>query len=267
MSSKSWMAICIAVLIPLSCYLIVKYFSTDAVDMPRRYFEDSVTTVIKDGKEYTDTVWHQVKDISLTNQLGKQVKLSDVNGKVIVADFFFTHCGSICPKLTQNMKRLQGLLKLKDDMKRLDTTFVQLLSFSIDPERDSVAVLKKYADKYGVNHDVWWMVTGDKKTIYDFALNEVKLGVGADSAAISPDFPHSGKLVLLDKNRVVRGYYNGLDSNEVARLGEDIVFLMLEKDKKRKSPVFTQLVGLWPIFLFVAIAVAVFLFINRKPKY
>jgi protein SCO1 len=267
MSSKSWMAICIAVLIPLTCYLIVKYYSIDAVAMPRRYFEDSVTTVIKDGKEYTDTAWHQVKDITLTNQLGKQVKLSDVHGKVIVADFFFTHCGSICPQLTHNMKRLQGLLKLKDDMKRLDTTFVQLLSFSIDPERDSVAVLKKYADKYGVNHDVWWMLTGDKKTIYDFALNEVKLGVGADSAEVSPDFPHSGKFVLLDKNRVVRGYYNGLDSTEVARLGEDIVFLMLEKDKKKKSPIFTKLAGLWPIFLFVAIAVAIFLFINRKPKY
>jgi protein SCO1/2 len=111
------------------------------------------------------------------------------------------------------------------------------------------------------------MLTGDKKTIYDFALNEVKLGVGADSAEVSPDFPHSGKLVLLDKNRVVRGYYNGLDSTEVARLGEDIVFLMLEKDKKKKSPIFTKLAGLWPIFLFVAIAVAIFLFINRKPKY
>ena len=126
---------------------MVKHYGDNAVTMPPRYYEDSIITKITNGKESSDTIWHKVGDISLQNQLGNTVSLNDLKGKVIVADFFFTRCPSICPYLTRNMRRLQNALKLKDDMKRVDTTFVQFLSFSVDPERDSVPVLKKYADK------------------------------------------------------------------------------------------------------------------------
>lgn len=205
--------------------------------MPRRYYYDSVVTREKSGKQITDTVWHSVANISLTNQLGQQVSLDDLKGKIIVADYFFTHCPTICPGLTRSMKKLQNALKLKDDRRRVDTTFVHFLSFSVDPERDSVPVLKKYADRFGVNHDVWWMLTGPKKTIYDHCINEMKLGL-QDGEGVDTAFIHSPKFVLLDKYRVVRGYYDGLDSNAMARLAEDIVFLNLEKDPKKKRKIF-----------------------------
>ena len=204
--------------------------------MPPRYFADSVTTKVVDGKQVSDTVWHNVKPVQLYNQLGKLVSFDDLQGKILVVDFFFTHCGLICPRLTQNMKGLQDALKLRDVRRRVDTTFVHFISISIDPERDSVPVLKAYADKYGVNPDVWWLLTGDKKTIYDFSMNEMKLGL--QDTTVTEEFIHSNRFVLLDKQRVVRGYYNGLDTAALSTLAEDLTLLMLEKDKKKKRKLF-----------------------------
>ncbi len=110
MNKKALLALCIAILLPVVSYLVVKHYSDDAVVMPMRYYADSVTTKIIDGKETTDTAWHKVDNISLINQLGHQVSLSDLKDKVIVADFFFTKCPSICPTLTKNMKKLQDSL-------------------------------------------------------------------------------------------------------------------------------------------------------------
>jgi protein SCO1 len=265
-SKKALLALGMAILLPLISYLLVKYFGDEAIVMPRRLYDDSVITKIKDGKETSDTVWHRAKNISLTNQLGNTVTLDQLEGKVLVIDFFFTHCGSICPALTQNMKKLQDAIKKQDNIKYADTNFVQLLSFSVDPERDSASVLKKYADKYNVNHDVWWMLTGPKKTIYDFAFEELKVDKYNDEP-IDSSFVHTSRFTLLDKDRVVRGYYNGLNDSSLAKLSNDIVLLMLEKDRKKPSALFTEVAAIWPIFIIVVLAVGVFLFFNRKPNY
>jgi len=262
MSKKALLAIAVAVLIPLVFYAIARQYG---VAMPRRYYPDSVVTKIKDGKEMTDTVWHRVANVSLKNQLGEQVSLDQEEGKVFIADFFFTHCASICPILTRNMKRLQDGLKIRNEIKRVDTTFVRFLSFSVDPVRDSVPVIKKYADRNGVNPDVWWMLTGPKKTIYDFALNELKLGL-QDSVSVDSDFVHTDYVALLDKDRVVRGYYHGTDTAELARLADDIVFIMLEKDKKRKS-IFTELRPLMIPFIIVILGtILAVIYFSRKQK-
>lgn len=240
MTQKALLALCIVILLPLISFLLVKHYSDNAVVMPPRFYADSITTIITDGKEKTDTVWHQVTDITLTNQLGNQVSLSDLKGKVIVADFFFTKCPSICPTLTRNMKKLQDALKIRDELRGIDSTFIQFLSFTVDPERDSATVLKKYADRFGVNPDVWWMLTGPKKTIYDFAINELKLGL-TDGGTVDSNFIHTSKFVLLDKDRIVRGYYDGMDSLALNKLAGDLIFIMLEKDKKKKfNPFKTQ---------------------------
>ncbi len=266
MRGKALIALFVAVLLPVISYLLVKHYGDEAVIMPRRYYADTVINKIVDGKETTDTVWHRAKNISLQNQLGDTISLNDIKGRVIVADFFFTRCGSICPKLTKNMARLQNAIKLRDDKKMIDTSFVQFVSFTVDPEHDTVAVLKKYADKFGVNHDMWWMLTGNKKIIYDFAFEELKVDKYSDEP-ISPDFVHTNRFTLLDKERVVRGYYNGLDSLDMLRLGSDIVYLSLERDKKKKSTLFTEIKSIWPIFIVAIFAVGLFLFINRKPKF
>lgn len=232
------MALCLALAIPVVSYYIVKAVSQDTVIMPRRYFMDSVVTNTVDGKTTTDTIWHRTENISLLNQLGDTVSLYDIQGKVIVADFFFTRCPSICPKMTKNMARLeQSFSHYNEGRKVIDSSVAKFLSFSIDPERDSVAALKKYADKFGADHDNWWFLTGNKKKIYDFALNELKLGL-QDGEGVDTSFIHSQKFVLLDKDYVVRGYYDGLDTTSLAKLAKDIGLLMLEKDKKKKRNIF-----------------------------
>jgi protein SCO1/2 len=204
--------------------------------MPPRYYADTVISKVINGKSSTDTIWHKVPDIHLINQLGAPVSLDDLKGKIIIADFFFTHCPSICPVLTKNIRMLQDALKGKDP-RRIDTPFVHFLSFSVDPERDSVPVLKKYSDKYGVNSDVWWMLTGPKDSIYNFALNEIKLGI-QDGNGVDSDFIHTQRIVLIDRERIIRGYYNGLDSSAMSKLAEDLTLLMLEKDRKKKRSIF-----------------------------
>ncbi|HRE52920.1 MAG TPA: SCO family protein [Flavitalea sp.] len=237
MSRKAILALCLVVLVPVIGYLLVSKASKDAVIMPPRYFADTVINKVVNGKSVSDTVWHSLKNISLVNQLGDPVSLDDLKGNIIVANFFFTRCPSICPTLTKNMKGLQDALKMRDPRRQIDVNFVHFLSFSVDSERDSAAALKKYADKYGVNSDVWWLLTGPKKTIYDFAFEELKLGI-QDGEGIDANFLHTDKFVLIDKERVVRGYYSGLDTNELSKLAEDLTIIMLEKDKKKKRKLF-----------------------------
>ncbi|MCW3107647.1 MAG: hypothetical protein JWQ09_2153 [Segetibacter sp.] len=239
MNKKAVLALCIATVIPLIGYLILKKTGEDAVVMPRKYLMDSVITKTVDGKTTTDTIWHKTENVRLVNQLGDSVSLYDIQNRVIVADFFFTRCPSICPEMTKNMARLQQSFSHnnKDGRKVIDSSIVRFVSFSIDPERDSVPVLKRYADKFAVDHDNWWMLTGNKKTIYDFALNELKLGL-VDGEGVDTSFIHTQKFVLLDKDYVVRGYYNGLDTTSLATLAKDIGLLMLEKDKNKKFNIF-----------------------------
>lgn len=229
MSKKSFVAVLIAALLPLTCYFLLRHFSAEAVAMPKRYFYDSVYTSNQYGKASEDTIWHKVRDFTLTNQLNKQVSLSDLDGKIIVADFFFTSCPSICPTLTRSMKRLQDAFNKTD-------TVVRFLSFSVDPVRDSAERLNKYAHKYGINSDTWWLLTGDKDEIYDIAKKEFKANI-ADTK-IDTNFIHTEYFFILDKERVVRGWYNGLDSSHLNRLADDVVLLMLEKNKKKKRKLF-----------------------------
>ena len=200
--------------------------------MPRRYFYDTVVVKREKGKEVNDTVWHKIKPFKLKNQFGKEVGLDDLNGKIVVANFFFTSCPSICPKLTRNMKRLQDAFKKTD-------TIVRFVSFTVDPERDSVQKIKAYGDKFSIDHDTWWMLTGDRKVIYDVALNEFKASI-ASEGNIDTGFIHTEKFFLLDRDKVVRGWYNGLDSVNLGKLIKDVVLLNMERDKKRKRNLFRK---------------------------
>ncbi len=219
------MGILLATVLPVVGYLAVKYYSEEAVQMPPRYFYDSVDTIQKDGKIHIDTAWHRAKNISFVNQLGKTVTLDSLHGKIIVIDFFFTRCPSICPGLAMSMKRLQQSFNNGND------SIVQFISISVDPEHDSVPQLRKFANKYTSNHDTWWFVTGDKKEIYDFGLHELKASVA--DADVDSVFIHTENFFLLDKNRIVRGWYNGFDSTKMKKLVRDIPLLMLEKPRKR----------------------------------
>jgi protein SCO1 len=227
-------ALLIALLMPLGGYFLLKMLSEKNIHLPGHFIYDTVLTKTVKGKRVTDTVWHKLPDFSLTNQLGHSVSWKDMEGKVVVADFFFTHCPTICPQLTANMKRLQESIHMTGRVGDRKPEFIQFLSFSVDPERDSVAALKKWADRFQIDPFNWWLLTGDKKTIYDLSINEMKLGL-VDGKGIDTSFLHTDYMVLIDHNRNIRGYYHGLDTVELARLSDDIIFLSLEKDPARKS--------------------------------
>src|SRR6476660_3947901 len=126
MTKKALLAISIVILIPLAGYIFLKTASDEAITMPNHYLPDSIVTSVKDGKMITDTVWHRIANLKLVNQLGDSVNLYDASGKIIVADFFFTSCAYICPKLTENMRRMQqSFLKGGDPMTKIDSSIVQ----------------------------------------------------------------------------------------------------------------------------------------------
>ncbi len=232
-NKKFFLGLVVALLLPLSFYLITVQFSKGKVKIPRYYFVDKVDSQVVNGIVQHDTVFHQVGDIELTNQLGEKVSLNkSLAGKSVVLDFFFTNCPSICPQLSKNMRQLQ--ISFKKDPKKeasLDT-IVQFISITVDPSHDSFQVLRTYADRFGANHDKWWFLTGDKKVIYNFIRNELGIPTGPGDGG-ADDFIHTEKFVLLDKDRFIRGYYNGLNDTDVRKCADDIVLLTLERKKKK----------------------------------
>lgn len=267
MNIRSLYALLLAVVLPVLCYFIIKKYSSDNITVPGHFIVDSVTTKIVKGKQVTDTIWHKLPDFSLTNQLGQQVSWNDLNGKIIVADFFFTHCPTICPAMTRNMKRLQQSIKSSQKVGDRQPDFIHFLSFSIDPERDSVPALKKWADKFQVDPANWWLLTGDKKMIYDLALNHMKIFV-EDGHAVDTSFFHTDHFVLIDRNRNMRGRpgqaYHGLDTASLAQLSQDIIFLTLEKDRTKKSFLAGKLELIAIVILLALIGVGLLLLMFRK---
>jgi protein SCO1/2 len=163
--------------------------------------------------------YHTIADFSFVNQNGKTITQKDYEGKVYVADFFFTTCGSICPKMTTNLAEVQKAI--------VNNPKVMLLSHTVFPEVDSIPVLKAYALKNGVIDSKWNLVTGDKKAIYTMARKSylaVKLGRPEQLY----DMVHTENFVLVDTKRRVRGFYDGTKKEDMKRLLEDINFLCTE---------------------------------------
>lgn len=263
MKKNSIIALLVTVVFPVICYFIIKSLTAEAVQLPRHFFADTVVTKTEKGKLVTDTVWHKLPNISLTNQNGKTISWADMKGKIVVADFFFTHCPSICPLTTANMKRLETSITNGNKFGDKRPDFIQFLSFSIDPERDSVAALKGWADRFKIDSSEWWLLTGNKKEIYDLCINEMKLGL-IDGKGVDTGFIHTDQFVLIDANRNIRGYYHGLDSADLAKLSKDIIFLMLEKDKTKQSAISKEVKTIIVISTFITLLVVIAAFVYSK---
>jgi len=255
MNKKGLLAFSLAVLIPLISYFWVKQASENATAIPNHYLPDTVIDHVEKGKMVNDTMWHTVANFHLLNQLGDTVSLYDLKGKLIVMDYFFTSCGSVCPSLTKNMRTMQeSFAKGGNTMAPPDSAIVQFISFSVDPETDSVARLKKYADRFGVDPGNWWMLTGNRDSIYNYAFQELKVDK-FDTVPINPDFVHTTRFVLIDKNFNVRGYYNGLDSTSLDKLSKDIGLLMLSVDDNPKVLPFDPV--LMAIFFAISVIITI----------
>ena len=159
------------------------------------------------------TIEHQLPDFSLTDQHGRPLALTDLRGKVWVADFIFTSCATICPPMTDEMVRLQEEFATGD---------VYFVSFSVDPERDTPAVLSRYADRYGADDSRWSFLTGEKAAIYQLAHDGFSLAAGYQGGEIL----HSTRFALVDQQGKVRGYYESRSKANLQQLRRDIRTLL-----------------------------------------
>ncbi|MDF2382493.1 SCO family protein [Nostoc ellipsosporum NOK] len=163
---------------------------------------------------------HHVAAFTMQNQNGVTVTEDRWKDKIVVANFFFTRCPVICPKMTSHLRQVQQAFA--------GDPGVWISSFTVDPENDSSAQLSAYAHRFALDTHQWDLLTGDKKAIYALARNSF-LVVATDGDGGPNDFIHSEKLVLLDKQQRVRGYYDGTSDAEVAQLLTDIKKLKHEK--------------------------------------
>lgn len=162
---------------------------------------------------------HRIADFKLVSQTGDTVTNADFEDHIYVADFFFTTCPSICPKMTANLDTLADYYKDDQD--------IMFLSHSVTPEKDSVPVLAEYGRKYSVDPAKWKLVTGDKKQIYELARRSY-FAVTTEGDGGENDFIHTENFILVDKERKIRGFYDGTSPQDMERLKRDVEILRYE---------------------------------------
>ncbi len=166
-----------------------------------------------------DTIYHQIASFNLTNQIGQVVNQNTTKNKIYIANFFFASCQSICPMMSNQLQEVQKAF-LADDS-------VLILSHSVNPLHDTVAVLSNYGDTYGAKTNKWHLLTGNKKQIYDLAKTSYLVNALEDDG--SPEgFLHSELFLLIDKKARIRGMYDGTNTSEVKKLIEDVKLLKQE---------------------------------------
>ncbi len=215
--------------VPAFIFVFLRLFGHNYFKLPYLMPEiDATGQVVMSG---ADTVFHKIPNFELIDQNGERFSSAQTKGKIYIADFFFTRCGTTCPKLSTNLTRIQSLFANDPN--------ILIVSHSVDPKHDSSAVLQKYAQKYDVKSGKWFLLTGDKKAIYDLAIKGYKLPAADASEydknikSIDETFIHSEKLLLIDKEGFVRGIYDGTFGPDVERLiGEVKVLSEIYKSKK-----------------------------------
>jgi protein SCO1/2 len=166
-----------------------------------------------------DTLYHKIPDFKFLNQDSLWISQKDMAGKIYVADFFFTTCPTICPKMKTQLLRIYD--KFAEDDR------VRILSHTIDPEYDGARVLKEYAKKLNITSPRWNLVTGKKADIYRLGEKSYMVTAQEDSNEVG-GFVHSGAFILVDQNRHVRGIYDGTKEEDVNHLIEDMTLLLKE---------------------------------------
>jgi protein SCO1/2 len=205
---------------------VIMYLIYNALQPKKRlpiYQPNMVNAELVDSTLQHVKKYHRIADFSLINQNGDTITQEDYRDKIYVADFFFTTCPTICPIMTANLVEVQAAL--------VNDPEVLLLSYSVTPEIDSVAQLKKYAIEKGVNDAKWNLVTGDKKQIYELARKSY-LAVQEDGDGGPFDMIHTENFILVDQQRRIRGFYDGTKEEEMDRLLSDIEILKNSEEEK-----------------------------------
>lgn len=169
-------------------------------------------------------IGHTVGNFSFLNQEGKLITQKDVKGKVFVAEYFFTTCGTICPIMNQQMQRVHKVYKNEDNFR--------ILSFTVNPEVDTVEQMKRYAEGHGADSKQWYFLTGTREKLYELARKSffvLKPAEAENQGDVGSDFIHTNNFVLVDQQMRIRGYYDGTSEKEVGKLINDIDLLLQEK--------------------------------------
>ncbi len=175
------------------------------------------------GEMVADTIYHQIADFSFTNQDSVEVTHKTFKDQIYIADFFFTSCPTICPIMKTQMLRVYDTIQNLDDVK--------ILSHTIDPEYDTVALLRDFAERLGVTSDKWHFVTGEQEKIYEIGQRSYMVTALEDQSQPG-GFVHSGAFILVDKERRVRGLYDGTKADQVNRLIKELAILRKEYEVK-----------------------------------
>lgn len=170
---------------------------------------------------------HHISPFSFTNQEGKTITNADVEGKIVVVEYFFATCKGICPKMNENLAKVYAKFKGNKD--------VMFLSHTVDPVKDTVGALKAYSQRFDADPAQWMFLTGDKKQLYDMARYSYLISAEDDTAGISidKDFIHDKHYILVDHLGRVRGFYDGLNDADIEKIEKDIKTLLEEKQVKR----------------------------------
>lgn len=206
--------------------VIIAYFLTRPGEKPLKIYNPvDVESEMVDKDLVRKGFGHRIQEFSFTDQSGKSYGSKDLEDKIYVAEYFFTTCGTICPVMNAEMQRVQASFKGNNQFK--------ILSFTVDPETDSVAQMKNYADAHGADPTQWHFLTGDKKDLYKLARRSffvLKPAEAQNQGDVGSDFIHTNYFVLVDTQKRIRGYYDGTNPKEVDTLIKDIQKL-LEEDK------------------------------------
>nr|WP_292962608.1 SCO family protein [Muricauda sp. UBA7809] len=205
------------VMLALSAVIVYLFYNAlQPKKMLPVYQPSMVDKSLVDSTLHYTKKYHKIADFSLVNQNGDTITQEDYKDKIYVADFFFTTCLTICPIMTKNMGEIQEAIK--------DDPNIMLLSHSVTPEIDTVAQLKRYALEKGVIDSKWNLVTGDKKQIYELARKSY-LAVKNDGDGGPFDMIHTENFILVDKEKRIRGFYDGTNRKDIEKLLEDIKIL------------------------------------------
>jgi protein SCO1 len=215
MVMKSWYWV-LSFLGVLGCASDEKKSETTALPY---YHTPDFTPIWTSEKAKLDTL-HTLAPFTFTDQNGIEITSGQLKGKIHVANFFFTFCPGLCPRLTQSMKEIQATFEGDDN--------VVLMSYSVMPERDSVSVLRRYANEHKILDDKWHLLTGDKKAIYETARRSYFADENLGVQKGENDFLHTENFILIDKNLHIRGIYNGTLPLEIKQLIEDLKVLKQE---------------------------------------
>jgi len=207
----------IILLLPALIYLLL---STGKHNFNRLQYYGPREAVLNEEGKY-DTIYHKIPYFEFINQDGQKVSSDDLLGNIYVADFFFVTCPTICPKMATNMGYIQNKFSDKKDLK--------FISMTVNPEQDSVSVLKEYAQKVHADTKSWSFLTGDKEKIYAVAFNGFFVSTMRDSIAPG-GFLHSQMLILIDRKGHIRGYFDGTIYSEMKKDLTDAIDILYKED-------------------------------------